>query len=317
MDTWRATGDEAVREALRTAYPRAASFRLCKPERGAVAFECSVLQLDEFAVRKTACTGYQAASRATETVRINLPLSAGVAISTTQHELFAVAEVSGFALCADETVGRKVLPAYNGFYVEFSKEQIARQAQHLIGRRPNVGKIAVSLDLRDPLPLTLLGTIASTFRDARVLGNTGLADLLKASQSELILRLAATAVLPSLRDELTQTRKSAGSSIAERAHELLEARVREPIRISVLAQELGVSLRALELGFLKRYGCTPSKALRDNRLGLARHKLLTAVPATTVTEVAVSSGFGNPGAFAARYRAAFGELPSQTLKRVK
>lgn len=63
-----------------------------------------------------------------------------------------------------------MLPAYSGLDVALSKEQIIRQAQHPFGRRLNMARIAVSLDLRDPLALALLGTIASTFHDARLFG---------------------------------------------------------------------------------------------------------------------------------------------------
>ena len=50
----------------------------------------------------------------------------------------------------------------------------------------------------------------------------------------------------------------------------------------------------------------------------SRGKWLTA-PAenTSVTAVAFACGFDNPGHFAGDYRLAFGELPSQTLTKVK
>jgi AraC-like DNA-binding protein len=50
------------------------------------------------------------------------------------------------------------------------------------------------------------------------------------------------------------------------------------------------------------------------RLDLARARLLAATDTATVTTVALECGFVNVGAFADRYRRAFGELPSQTLK---
>jgi AraC-like DNA-binding protein len=53
--------------------------------------------------------------------------------------------------------------------------------------------------------------------------------------------------------------------------------------------------------------------LQQCRLERARADLLDR--RGTVTEVAYSWGFGNLGDFSARYRARFGELPNETLRR--
>ena len=44
---------------------------------------------------------------------------------------------------------------------------------------------------------------------------------------------------------------------------------------------------------------------------------MTPEEVAAVTAVAVACGFDNPGHFAGNYRLAFGELPSQTLTKVK
>lgn len=315
MIHWHATGDRAVREALASAYPRARDFTLYKAGGEQIEFACTILQLDELAVRKTTTTGYRSVSLATERIRINLPVSAGVTLSTRHGELCAVPGTSGVAFCAEEPVGRNVHAGYSGFYLELSKEQLVRQAYRLVGARPTIGRIASNLDLQEPLGASLLWCLATTFEEAAKLEAAGLGRLISASRSDLILNLAATAILPTLRERLTQGQKSGGSSVAERAREHIESHAGEPLRLSVLAETLGVSLRALELSFRKRFGCTPVACVRDSRLRLARSKLLAASPSTTVIEVALESGFGNPSVFAARYRTAFGELPSQTLRK--
>ena len=57
--------------------------------------------------------------------------------------------------------------------------------------------------------------------------------------------------------------------------------------------------------------------LREIRLKRAREALLAADPcsATSVTEIALDSGFVHLGRFSSEYRNRFGESPSQTLRR--
>lgn len=56
--------------------------------------------------------------------------------------------------------------------------------------------------------------------------------------------------------------------------------------------------------------------VKEVRLRHARQMLLSPDADTTIAKVAFLCGFGNLGNFAKDYRDAFGELPSQTLKRV-
>ena len=56
--------------------------------------------------------------------------------------------------------------------------------------------------------------------------------------------------------------------------------------------------------------------LRELRLENAQRELLTADPDNeTVTQIALRYGFADLGRFAIRYRTAFGEKPSETLRR--
>ncbi|SCB56117.1 Helix-turn-helix domain-containing protein, partial [Bradyrhizobium shewense] len=60
----------------------------------------------------------------------------------------------------------------------------------------------------------------------------------------------------------------------------------------------------------------PIRFLTLRRMHLVHRALLSAVPSTsTVTRIAADHGFCELGRFAVAYRAAFGESPSETLKR--
>ena len=62
-------------------------------------------------------------------------------------------------------------------------------------------------------------------------------------------------------------------------------------------------------------GLSPKQYTIAQRLRAVRAALLTADPkTTTVTDVAMTFGFFELGRFAGRYRSAFGESPSATLR---
>lgn len=99
-----------------------------------------------------------------------------------------------------------------------------------------------------------------------------------------------------------------------RVEEWIDAHPGEAIRVDDLAQVASSSVRALENAFKRFRGCTPMEAVLRRRLIRARRILQTAAPGTTVTSVATENGFFHLGRFAVRYREAFGEPPSTTLR---
>ena len=88
----------------------------------------------------------------------------------------------------------------------------------------------------------------------------------------------------------------------------------QPIHIRDICTALGVPSRTLEDYCEAELGTAPYRYLRLHRLAQVRKELLSATPATTsVTAVSRRYGFRDLGRFAATYRAAFDELPSDTL----
>jgi AraC-like DNA-binding protein len=100
-----------------------------------------------------------------------------------------------------------------------------------------------------------------------------------------------------------------------RAEEIMRARIDEPLSVADLAQELGLSLRSLQLAFHSVHGEGPRARLTRMRLDVARAALLAAEPPRQVTTVALDCGFTHLGRFAEAYQRAFGERPSETLAR--
>jgi AraC-like DNA-binding protein len=101
------------------------------------------------------------------------------------------------------------------------------------------------------------------------------------------------------------------------AEEYIEANWNKPVSIEDLSLAVDASARALFKTFREARGYSPMMFLKRVRLARAREMLRAGNPRTTITGVALSCGFSNPGHFAAAYRRAFGELPSETLARFR
>jgi len=101
-----------------------------------------------------------------------------------------------------------------------------------------------------------------------------------------------------------------------RAEEYIEANAHGPLTAVDLAAAAGIGVRALAAAFRKHRGCSPMDFVRQRRFELARQRLLAA-PATTVAEVALSSGFEHLGRFSVAYRSRFGESAADTLRRAR
>lgn len=93
------------------------------------------------------------------------------------------------------------------------------------------------------------------------------------------------------------------------ARAIIHDRAREPLTVSSIAGELGVSERALQIAFRAEYGLTPKEALTEERLLHAHDEIQFGDPAASLAEIADSCGFAHHGRFAAAYRARFGRTP--------
>jgi AraC-like DNA-binding protein len=93
--------------------------------------------------------------------------------------------------------------------------------------------------------------------------------------------------------------------------------LQEPVGLGALAQIAGVPPRTLETHFRRFLGTSPMEWVRQARLSHARRALLASGGHASVTRVALECGFGQLGRFAAQYGRSFGELPSETLRRLR
>jgi AraC-like DNA-binding protein len=121
---------------------------------------------------------------------------------------------------------------------------------------------------------------------------------------------------------LTAERSSAGGTDVQpaairRALAYIDEHLADPIEVVEIAAAARVSVRALHAAFRRHLGVTPMEQVLNRRLEAVRQELVRADGPVdvTVAEVARRWGFAHLSRFAARYRAAYRENPSETLRR--
>jgi AraC-like DNA-binding protein len=98
---------------------------------------------------------------------------------------------------------------------------------------------------------------------------------------------------------------------------LVNKRADEPLRLEDLCGAVKIPERTLNETFRRELGISPAAFMKGYRLFRVHRMLWWADPALVgVTDVANTFGFWHMGQFAADYRKLFGELPSETLRRL-
>ncbi|GGX88582.1 transcriptional regulator [Litchfieldella qijiaojingensis] len=89
----------------------------------------------------------------------------------------------------------------------------------------------------------------------------------------------------------------------------------QPLGLADLERATGVSRERLYRDFHTHFGVSPIAYFRQRRFEHVRQRLEQATPMESVSSIAMDCGFQQLGRFSQEYKARFGELPSETLKR--
>ena len=101
----------------------------------------------------------------------------------------------------------------------------------------------------------------------------------------------------------------------EKARELLDQSILNPLSIGGLAQELKVSERLLHHAFKVNYGVTPKQYLLSLRMHYVKQELLDADPSkSSISEIIEKYKFFNQSTFSQAHKLMFGESPSEVFK---
>jgi len=119
------------------------------------------------------------------------------------------------------------------------------------------------------------------------------------------------------RDRLEGKPQGAAPWQVRRAEGYIAANWDKPLTIEALAEETGASVRSIFRAFKQSRGYTPFEFAKRVRLAQARRMLENVDASRSVTDVAFACGFSDLGRFSKDFTQAFGERPSEVLKRSK
>jgi len=211
-----------------------------------------------------------------------------------------------------------VSPApFGGFVVSF-KEEILRTASEELGYGSELVDSISSNRFWDPegddndyLRQVLCALIKVAGDD----GDEGLARWANVFNSDLAGLMVRMLERNSLSPQLT----APGFRVAamNRAVEILGNYNQFPINIEALCTMAGASWATLQRAFAEEFGVTPSSYIKSRRLAAVQSELIKAGHSAIISDVANRWGFWHMGSFASDYRKQFGELPSETLRRLE
>lgn len=245
---------------------------------------------------------------------VNLPLSGHSTVSQNGVRGESRAGVAGVAFLPVSPLSLSWSADEEQYVIGLRKEQLEAHAAKLTGRPSEPIDFDLTFDLTSGAAQSLLAT--ASFVHAELIRPGGLATMPAACHElESALMAQLLMVVPSqLTPLLTAPSAPVRRTRIHDALDLVDSEVSVELTATELAARVGISVRALQVGFQDVVGMTPTAYLRGARLDRVHYQLLSE-PDRTVTEVAADWGFFHPGRFAQQYRERFGVLPSETARR--
>lgn len=249
--------------------------------------------------------------------QVNIPLHGALDMSVARTEFTATPEAAA-------VIGPVGLVGFRGwrtvaeqlFMLKIDRRALERELDRLLGR-DTAGAIRFEplLDLRTGPGARWL-SLARPIVDDLGSGEGLVWNPLFAAQfSSTLMMSLLLAADHNYRDDLDARSRPAQPATIRRAVTFIEEHAHDPITVPLIAAAVGCSVRTLHRGFEEHLDTTPVAYLTRVRLDRTHRELLAATPElASVSDIASRWGFEHLGRFAARYRSAFGKLPSHTLR---
>jgi AraC-like DNA-binding protein len=129
-------------------------------------------------------------------------------------------------------------------------------------------------------------------------------------------RLLAAIVFADLRTEphLEDDSSDNGDRRLDRVLDYISLHLHEPLPLSVLEAQSNYSRRSLHYAFQKRFGCSPMRWIRQQRMELALDRLRHPRPGDSVAVVASEFGYRSPSRFRVDFERTYGCKPSAVMR---
>ena len=130
-------------------------------------------------------------------------------------------------------------------------------------------------------------------------------------------RLVASKLLCTLASNIYREPLSEGCPSFGRIADYIDEHLKTDLSVELLAQVANMSARSLYSLFERKVGTTPMAYIRRRKLEQIHGCLSNpSAKVRNITEIAMDYGFLHLGRFSESYKSAFGELPSDTLRKV-
>ena len=201
-------------------------------------------------------------------------------------------------------------------FLRISRDGVVQELQKMLGREARTDLVFSPVCNMETVAGERLRNLCRNF--SRLLCST---DQLAIRESFSVQRVEADIITLLLQAQphnytrLLNRQSAAGDWQLRTAEEYIVAHAHLSPSLGDICQAVGVNARTLQHSFRKKRGYTPLQFLYRIRMDGVRSGLQNLDNATSVTNEAARWGFLHFGRFAQEYRALFGELPSETLRR--
>ncbi len=163
--------------------------------------------------------------------------------------------------------------------------------------------------------LSIINFIESNLETAKNFPHLTASLLIKSNIEEISAFYVADIIAEALKLPYKVKKKSPKKNLVLKAEELIDANPEKYFTILEIADSVFTTPRNLQIAFKKHRPYSPMHFLKERKFHKARKLLLHAQPGSTIKSIALSSGILDLNRFGMNYKALFGELPSEILKK--
>ena len=203
---------------------------------------------------------------------------------------------------------------YNQLVLRIEEKALKRYLGVLIGQDLNSKELVFHHNPSNPALNSLRRSVFLFVSDYNARGKN-LSDLVMAETERMLTMKFLMSNWHNYTLSLLRQPPRSEPSAVRKVEDYIEANWDKPIDIEAMAQIANVSARSLFREFKKERGCSPAAFAKQIRLNRAK-EMLEQADGPSIIQIAYKCGFQNPSHFAKDFKLAFGELPSETLKRL-